>query len=661
MIRKIALVVLCAIAITLMMPQRAMMDVYFMPGEIWESETLIAPFDIPIYKEPQQLTAERKALQESYQPLFRMDTTVGRLQMQQLTAELEANDTLPDPDREHILGIFQHVYQVGILTEADWTTYLDRIVRVDSAQMLRAIPGVDLFTPGTAQTHLADHGVGQAEYYAKYFSPSLIYDNTLNAKLRDEMFSRLSETEGVIRSGEVVVAKGQMIDQHSVKRIDSFLQEYESRLGIGKHGIILLVGRFLMILAILSASFIYFQYFTPPSFFENQRALLYVFTLYLMMAILMGLVVRARYLSPYIVPLPVVALLLLAFFNTRVAIFGNLVASLMAAFFVRYNFEFFTVNFLGGMVAIFVTRHNYHRTSIFKSAGAIFIVEALLYYAFQWTASGTLAVNYKGITWFLTCAFLTLGFYQLVYIFERIFGFVSDVTLLELSDTNEPLLLELAEKAPGTFQHIVQVASLAESAAKEVGANPLLARAGALYHDVGKIQNPYYFIENQRGGFNPHSVLEPEQSAGIVRSHVTDGIALARKYKLPSLIQEFISGHHGTSKIYYFYAQEMEKKGKVEHIEEFTYPGPKPVRKEVAICMIADAVEAASRSLQDYEGETIGKMVDKIVDRQIEEHQFSNAMLSFAEVTKIKELFKAKLHNIYHGRVVYPDPPIVTE
>lgn len=646
--------VVSALLITLMMPRRAVMDIHFAPGETWEAETLVAPFDIPIYKNAEQIGQERKNLLENYQPLFRMDTTVGTMQMRDLKAELEANPEIPQAQQEQILRTFRHIYSTGIVDDADRAAYVDRVVRIDSAHILRTVPLADLFTPGTAAAYLATQNVPEPGHYARFISPSLIYDQTLNTKLREQLTTRQSVTEGIIRSGDVIVAHGQMVDRHTARLLDSFLQEYEVRLGEGKHGAVLFLARFLMMLCIMAASFIFFKYFTPQPLFENWRAMLFVFLLFVLMAAWMGAIVRVRYLSPYLVPLPVVPLLVLAFFNTRVAVVTNLMTVLMAAFFVRYNFEYFTVNLLGGMTAIFVARHHYHRHSIFKTVAAVMAVEILAYFSFQWIATGTFDVSYQGVIWFVISAFLMLAFYQLVYIFERIFGFVSDITLLELSDTNEPLLQLLAEKAPGTFQHAVQVASLAESAAKEIGANPLLARAGALYHDIGKLKNPYYFIENQTGGFNPHSMLTPEQSATLVRSHVTEGVALARKYNLPSVIQEFITGHHGTSKIYYFYAEEMQLHGKVEHPEEFIYPGPNPVRREVAICMIADAVEAAARSLKNYDRESIDELVEKIVDRQVSEKQFSYVNLTFAEVTRIKELFKTRLNNIYHGRVAYP-------
>lgn len=652
MIRKIAFLAGLSLLITLMMPRRAALNASFSPGETWEEETLTAPFDIPIYKSAEQLAADRKSLLEGFQPVFRLDTLVGSTQLRNLSADLSSDPSLSPERRQMIYNEFRHIYQRGIVSDGERADYADRLVRIDSAHTLKTCYATDLFTPSTAQNYLRTQGV-EGEQMVRYLTPSLHYDPSLNASLREQLLSRLSQTEGIIRTGEVIVSNGQMIDQNTARRLTSYRREYENRLGQGTSGLILFLGKLLAVAAILSVSYVFFHYFSSRHF-TGWKPLLFVFLLYTLMAAFMALVVRTQFLSPYIVPLPVVAILLLAFFDTRVAIYGHISVVLLASLFVRFSFEFFTVNFLAGMVAIFVMRHYYQRHSVFKAVGAAILTGALSYIAFMWMTQGLLKIHYLGILWFVANGFLMLGFYQLIYIFERLFGFVSDITLLELSDTNQPLLLQLAEKAPGTFQHSVQVASLAESAAKEIGANPLLARTGALYHDIGKMENPFYFVENQTGNFNPHSMLSPVQSASIVRSHVTEGIMLARKHRLPAIIQEFITGHHGTSKLYYFYAEEMQKHGSVENPNDFTYPGPKPVRREVAICMMADSIEAASRSLGSYDRESIDALVEKIVDRQIAEHQFSQAELSFAEVTRLKELFKAKLNNIYHVRVAYP-------
>ncbi len=650
MYKKVMAVLVSALIVTLLMPRRATLDVHFSPGEIWDGESLVAPFDIPIYKTDEQIGRERRELLEGFQPVFRLDTTLVGDRLRTLRYDL-AEQGLSAARQDTIYRTIEHIYQSGVLAEADKQNYIDKVIRIDSLHYLQPRFAVLLYTPSSSLTLLEQRGISPA--YGKYIAPSLSYDASLNVRLREQSLQHIASTEGVVRSGEVIVSQGEMVDSRIEMLLASFRREYENRSGYSLGSAFSFIGRWILIAVLLTMNYIFFRYFSRGQFI-HWRPMLFVQTLYLLMAVLMALVVQTPVLSPYLVPLPVVGIWLLAFFDTRTAIFGNTLTALLASFFVHFSFEFFTINFVAGMVAIFMVRHAYTRYSVLRAAAGVVIVEALLYTAFRWATQGHAEVSYLPVFWFVGNATLLLALYQLIYVFERIFGFVSDATLLEFSDTNHPILMQLAEKAPGTFQHSLQVASLVELAAKEIGANPLLARTGALYHDIGKMQNPLYFSENQMGDFNPHSMLTPSQSAEIVRRHVTDGAELARRSGIPASIQEFITGHHGTAKIYYFYAEELRQQGAVEHPEEFCYPGPKPVRREVALCMMADGVEAASRSLGRYDRASIDELVERVIDLQIAEHQLSQSDLSLAEVTRVKELFKIRLNNIYHGRVAYP-------
>lgn len=649
MLRKVLLIVLTALIIAAVMPMRTTLSLDYRQGEIYTNPSITAPFDIPIYKGIDEQNRERAELIDAFQPVFRLDSVVAESQLQALRNDLLQEGVMPQR-LDSIVQIARKIYYDGITTDGERTSYIDKIVRVDSAHNLTSRFGVDLLTPTLVAQRIAQSGLDY-ELAKRYLAPTLKYDPVLSEKMLDNHLAKLSRTKGIIRRGDMVIAQGEMVDQRAETVLTSLRREYEKRMGHGMGSVLLLTSRFLMMLLIVAMSYMFFTRFSGCHFTQWSH-LLFVFQLFVSIALFMGVVMRTN-LSPYIVPLPVVALLLMVFFDTRVSIFGHIITVLIASFFVRSSFDFFAVNFIGGIIAIFVVRHYYHRNSLLKAVGALILTEAVVFVLLQWMARGTFNIGYSHLLWFVINGFLTLALYQLVYLFERIFGFVSDITLLELSDTNQPLLLELAEKAPGTFQHSLSVASLAESAAKEVGANPLLARTGALYHDIGKIQQPFYFVENQSRDFNPHSLITPQQSAAIVRKHVTDGLELARRHRLPARLQEFITGHHGSSKIYYFYAEQMKLTGEEPSLDLFSYPGPKPVKREVAICMMADSIEAASRSLTSYTRSDIDSLVDRIIDRQITEHQFSEAVLSFDEVTRIKELFKNKLNNIYHSRVAY--------
>jgi putative nucleotidyltransferase with HDIG domain len=334
-----------------------------------------------------------------------------------------------------------------------------------------------------------------------------------------------------------------------------------------------------------------------------------------------------------------------------------MITLLLAGFWVPNSYQFVLMNFLAGLVGLFSMRSYYKRGILFYTATFVFATYALVYILLSIMQEGDLSqVNWINILWLGGNGLLILTIYPLVFLFERIFGFLSDATLFELSDTNQPLLRKLAEKAPGTFQHSMQVANLAEEAILSVGGNSLLLRAGALYHDIGKMEAPEYFIENQHGGVNPHDELDFKSSARLIIDHVTQGVEIAGKYKLPGQIIDFIRSHHGTSTVQYFYRSFLNTHpGEEVDINEFTYPGPKPHSKETSVLMMADSVEAASRTLKHYSPESIHELVENIVSHQTSEDQFSESDLTFGEITNIKEIFKNRLSNIYHSRVEYPE------
>lgn len=460
----------------------------------------------------------------------------------------------------------------------------------------------------------------------------------------------------MVRAGDVVVTTGQLIDQQTFQILRSLRDQIEQQIGYDSRFWVVSLGRFAVVLVILLVNYLFYKRFAGLYFGDGYRHWLFLAGLYLLMTSLTAVAIRLPGVSPYVVPLPIVAIYLMTYCNMRVAIFGNISVALLGALFVGFPFEYFFINFMAGMIAIFMMQHHYHRTNLLQAVGAILATQIVTFICFAILFTGTFtAISFSSLLWFVFSALLLLGFYQAVYLIERVFGFVSDITLLELCDTNQPLLLELAEKAPGTFQHSVQVANLAEAAAKEVGANPLLARTGAMYHDIGKMENPFCFVENLSGVFNPHEDITPIESAQIILRHVTDGVAIARRNAIPNQVVEFITGHHGTSLIYFFYARQQAQDSEFSDRELFCYPGPRPVSREVAICMMADAIEAASRSLKSYDSEQLEELVDKVIDIQIQDKQFSDSELSFREVEQIKALFKTKLNTIYHGRITYPE------
>jgi putative nucleotidyltransferase with HDIG domain len=360
--------------------------------------------------------------------------------------------------------------------------------------------------------------------------------------------------------------------------------------------------------------------------------------------------------SVYVIPFVVVPIFLKTFFDIRYALFVHMITLLLAGFWVPNSYQFVLMNFLAGLVGVFSMRSYYKRGILFYAATFVFAAYAMVYILLSIMQEGDLSqIEWINVLWLAGNGLLVLTIYPLVFLFERIFGFLSDATLFELSDTNQPLLRKLAEKAPGTFQHSMQVANLAEEAILKVGGNSLLVRAGAMYHDIGKMDDPQYFIENQHDGVNPHNDLDFKSSARVIIDHVTKGVETGKKHNLPDKIIDFIRTHHGSSTVQYFYRSFLNSNPEEEvDIREFTYPGPKPYSKETAVMMMADSVEAASRTLKTYTPESISDLVENIVAHQSAEDQYSDSDLTFGDITIIKDIFKNRLSNIYHSRIEYP-------
>lgn len=654
MTRKLLLLFVAAIAITLLIPQRTVAPFTIYVGQVWYADDVVAPFDIALTKTTADRNEERNHIEASFEPLYRLDTALAGKRVEALDKMLAAQASVSETARKEAVGLLQTFYQAGIVGRTDAHNLKGKTLRRVRGQVVETVRGEDLYSTEWATEQLAALAVVPGQAAASYVSPNLSYDAPLSESMLRQAKNAVAAVDGMVRKGEVIIRRDQVVTPEKFNTLQSMIRQNE--IVAREQGNMWLVrgAQTMIMVVILLINLLFFSQFPTSYFGQGMREFTFVVALYLLMAGLMSLVARLDGVSPYVVPLPVVAAYCLAFFNMRVAVLANLSVAFIGAMFVRQPFDFFAVNMLTGMVAILMMRHNYHRGFLIRAVGVILLTAAAVYTAFTLLREGSWgAIPIRTYVWLTVSSFLMLAFYQAIYLLERLFGFVSDITLLELCDTNQPLLLELAQGAPGTFQHSVQVANLAESAAKEIGANALLCRTGALYHDIGKMSNPFYFVENLTGVFNPHNDCTPQQSAEIVRAHVTDGVATARKHKLPGRVIDFITSHHGSSLIYYFWveAQKLEPDARQE---DFCYPGPKPVSKEVSICMMADAVEAASRSLPSYDKEPLEALVDRIIDTQVQSGQLSQSELSFAEIDRIKTVFKLKLSNIYHGRIAYP-------
>jgi putative nucleotidyltransferase with HDIG domain len=488
-----------------------------------------------------------------------------------------------------------------------------------------------------------------------YLTPNIFYDEEMTAKVLESSLEKLSLTQGMVQAGQRIISRGELVSNDSYQVIESLRREYESNPNVGKNYLVVYTGQFLLISLIFLALF-WFIYYLRKDILTSRKQTFFTLGLIVTMV---GLTMAASTydkVEVYVIPFVVVPIFVKTFFDIRYALFVHMITILLAGFWVPNSYEFVVMNFLAGLVGLFSMRLYYKRGILVNTAGFVFITYAMTYILLSIRQDGDFSqVRWVTLLWLAGNGLLILASYPLVFFFEKVFGFLSDATLFELSDTNQPLLRILADKAPGTFQHSLQVANLAEEAILKVGGNPLLIRAGALYHDIGKMNAPEYFIENQHSGVNPHGGLDFRESAKKIIDHVIKGEEIGKKHNLPSQIIDFIRTHHGTGTVQYFYRSFINSYPDEEvDISEFAYPGPKPFSKETAILMMADSVEAASRTLKTYTPETINDMVEQIVEHQTSEGQYSDSNITFRDITIAKEIFKNRLSNIYHTRIEYP-------
>ncbi|MGB8374142.1 MAG: HDIG domain-containing metalloprotein, partial [Salegentibacter sp.] len=470
----------------------------------------------------------------------------------------------------------------------------------------------------------------------------------------ESKLNNISYTRGSIEQGSRVISKGEVVEGDKYNILRSLKAEYESQMWSKSNYNWILVGYSTLVAMALLMLLLFIRKYRL-SIYENNVKVTFIFFNIIFMVMLTTLVVKFNINYVYVVPLCILPLSLKAFFDARLGMFTHVITVLLLGFIVPNSYEYMFLQIIAGIVTILTVSELYKRANLFISVGQITLVYIISYFAFTILQEGSIAdMKAEVFLTFLLGGLATLFVQPLIYIYEKIFGMVSDMSLLELSDTNSKLLKELSEKAPGTFHHSLNVANLAEAAANEINANAMLVRVGALFHDIGKMANPTYFTENQTTAVNSHDELSPRESAQIIIDHVITGIEIAKKNSIPDRVIDFIRTHHGTSTVYYFYMKEKEENENVSP-EDFRYPGPVPFSKETAILMMCDSVEAASKSLKEPTSALIDNFVEKIINKQMEEGQFLNANITFKEIQLVKKILKRKLKNIYHLRVEYPE------
>lgn len=650
---------LAIVATYFLLPKDDDFSHYFEVGKPWTYDELMAPKDFAVYKSEEQLDAERNLALRELEPYMNREVKEVRLEGLQLSSR--ESDWIADRLRE--------VYAVGVISLQD-RQELERLgvssaVLLEGHNVVEKIDVKSLFTPKTAYDYVVekansvgwiDNNLLQTANIGDYITPNVEIDRTKTDDAIKIIVDGVMLTSGMVQKGEKIIDKGEVITEEKYQILKSLQRAVDGEVDFEQKGNVWsVVGNLLIILILYSLLFAYFFLFRQR-ILESIRATVFMFLMTVGMLGLLALVVQYLELTEYIVPFAMLPLVVRVFFDSRTALYVHIVTILLAAQMVPDAIEFVFLQIIVGMVAVSSLKDMNSRSQLVKSALMIFAMYSVSFVGME-LARG---VDVVELDWGMIFVFglnsIALLFaYGLIFIIEKLFGFLSEVTLVELSNINSPLLMEFSEKCPGTFQHVLQVSNLAVEVAKKIGANALLVRTGALYHDLGKMVNPMYYTENQIG-VNPLNELPYDEAAQVIISHVQEGVKIAEKWNLPYQIIEFISMHHGASKVKYFY-NSFKNKYPDEEIDEakFTYPGPLPATKETAILMMSDAVEAASRSLKSYDEESISKLVENVVNGQIADGQFKSSPISFRDVEVAKRVFVEKLQNIYHTRIQYPE------
>lgn len=696
-----SLFLLTSLLIVYMLPREGKFRYEFQRGRPWMHETLIAPFNFPIYKSESELSVEREAILADFRQYFRYDSLVfdsinlsysnylnstwktsfaGKTDLVVYDTESSLTENRGiDPTMDQFVSfsrqLLNQVYEQGIIEPGE---VADRIItNGESIVIVRNNIGErtafgDFFRLKSAYEYITKRvdewveeeketmppyltGFINSLEFSDFIAPNLFHDEEMSNRVHQGLLDDISLARGMVQAGERIVSKGDLITHDVFQILESVRREYETRLR-GSNLNLILLGQVILVFALITVLYLFLFHFRRE-ILNNIRKTLFILFLLLLVVFVSIMFIRYSIINLYIVPFAIVPIIIRSFYDERLALFVHMIILMLVGFFAPNGFDFVLLNFMIGIVAIFSLSNLYRRSKLFLTAAIIVFTYSVLYFGIAIIQERNIgSIDMMNFVWFGGNGLLVLTTYPLLYIFEKTFGFISDTTLMELSDTNQPLLRKLAEEAPGTFQHSIQVANLAEAAIYEIGGNPLLVRTGALYHDIGKMANPFYFIENQTPGYNPHDSLEFEESAQVIISHVTKGVEMAKKNNLPEQVIDFIRTHHGTSRVHYFYRSYIMKYPNDEvDVAKYTYPGPIPFSRETAALMMADSVEAASRSLKEISIESIDKMVEMIINSQLEEDQFSNTDITFRDISRIKDIYKKKLRNIYHARVAYPE------
>lgn len=639
----------------------------------WQYGLLTAPFKFHVHKSDEQIKQEKDSIMQTYLPYYKIEANTAKKSANQFTQDARAR-SIPESDISYINRKLNEVYKAGIISADDY----DKVQQLKKKQLLlRNENGNNIastrhiasfYTPKQAYDKIIDDApsyidIGQLRSISinDYLDINIQFDESTSNNMKNELLQQLTLYEGEIQYGEKIVDRGEIVDARLKNILDSYTREAEAKVGTKAKPGWLIFGELVMISMLVSALMIYLLFYRPREY-RNRKSIIFILLMVVIFPIITGMMADTKMFSTmYLIPFAIPTILIRTFIDSRTAITTHIITVMICALMLplAQMAQFIVIQILVGYMCIFSLRNLSERSQLVYCALLILLTYIVSFTAWILCTEGDFSLikeNARLYIYFcINFVFVTFA-YLLVYMCEKIFGFMSEVSMIELSNTNRPLLQELSEVAPGTFQHSMQVSTLVVSAAHRIGANATLVRTGALYHDIGKMVNPIFFTENQSEGMDPHAGLNEKESAHIIIGHVAEGVKIAKKHNLPQQIIDFIETHHGKGKAKYFYNSYINNHPDEEVDEaDFTYPGPNPFSKETAILMMADTVEAASRSLKENTKEAIAELVNRLIDSQLADGLFQNAPITFKDIQEVKEVFIEKLISMRHLRVAYPE------
>ncbi len=666
LLTRSALVIVSVVIIVWFLPRNSGPQFRYDVGKPWMYGSLIAKFDFPIYKTDEAIKAEQDSLLVQLEPYYTFKENVEKEQIAKFYEKYK--DGIPGLSKDYVTTIIDRLhrlYQAGIMNQADYSkNFKDStsFVRVINGRTATSVPINCIYSTMAAYEQLfmdeklgAQRQILQKCNLNEYLTPNLTYDKERSETERADVISSVALASGMVLTGQKIIDRGEIVDEHTFRVLSSFEREMVRRSANSSEVSSTIAGQTLFVGIIMILFTLYIALFRKD-YFEKPRSLMMLYALITIFPILVSLMMEHNVLSVYVLPFAIVPIFIRVFMDSRTAFISHVVMTLICAAAVKYQYEFIIIQLVAGLVAIYSLRELSQRAQLFKTAILVTLASCAVYFALQLMQDNSiLTMDHSMYKHFIANGVMLLFAYPLMLVVEKMFGFISNVTLIELSNTSKDLLRKMSEVAPGTFQHSIMVGNLAAAISDKIDAKTQLVRTGALYHDIGKIQNPAFYTENQ-AGVNPLNKMDRKEAAQIIINHVTEGLKLADKYNLPTEIKDFIMTHHGLGKTKYFYISYKNEHPK-EKIDEsvFSYAGPNPFTREQAILMMADTVEAASRSLTEYTEENISNLVNTLIDGQVSDGFYTDCPITFHDINVAKQVLTERLKVIYHTRISYPE------